>query len=148
MSKFEFSINLSASPNQLIKIATDYENLSNYLPQQLNSIEVVERNNNETITEEVITFSIFKQKINQKTLHKNMLYNKLYSEIISGPAKGTIFNVLYEKIDSGTKVSVDIDLKLGLKVKLLQRLIKKYYKLYLTGVLYKMNTAALELHEN
>jgi len=144
LGKFKFSINLTALPNRLVKIATDYENLPNYVVTQLKSVKVVEVNNNETITEEVLFFTtILKKKIEQKTLHKKISDNKLYSQIISGPAKGTVINVLYEKINSGTKVTVNIDLKLSLKAKLLQPLVKKYYKVLLTSVLYKMNTDAL-----
>ena len=143
MGKFKFSIHLNAQPNQLIKLATDYENLPNYIPIQLKSVKVVEENNNETITEEVLIISTFKKKIQQRTLHKKNSDNKLYSQIISGPAKGTVINALYEKINSGTKVTVDIDLKLSLGAKLLQPLIKKWYKRVLTYILYKMNTKAL-----
>jgi len=145
LSKIEFSINLVSPSEKLIQIATDYKNLSNYSPQQLKNVKIVEQNNNETITEEIITFSMFKKEIKQKTLHKIISDNKLYSEIISGPAKGTIINVLYEKINSGTKVTINIDLKLSFTFKILQPLIKKYYKLILTSILYRMNTAALQI---
>ena len=144
MGKYKFSIHLDALPHQLVNLATDYENLSNYIPNQLKSVKVVEVNNNETITEEVLFFTtVFKKKIEQRTLHKKISDNKLYSQIISGPAKGTLINVLYEKINSGTKVTVDIDLKLSLKVRLIQPLIKKAYRVLLTSILYKMNTKAL-----
>ena len=132
-------------PSQLVNLATDYENLPNYIPNQLKSVKIVEVNNNETITEEVLLFiSFFTKKIDQSTLHRKISDNELYSQIISGPAKGTVVNVLYEKINSGTKVTINIDLKLSLKVKLLQPLIKKVYKVLLTSILYKMNTYLLK----
>ena len=145
MDKYKFSIELDALPHQLVNLATDYESLPNYIPDQLKSVKIVEVNNNETITDEVMFFtSVFKKKIEQKTLHKKISDNKLYSQIISGPAKGTVINVLYEKNNSGTRVTVDIDLMLSFKFKLIKPLIKKAYKALLTSILYKMNTKALE----
>ena len=145
MDKYKFSIELDAPPHQLVNLATDYENLPNYVPAQLKSVKIVEVNNNETITEEIILFtSVFKKKIEQKTLHKKISDNKLHSQIISGPAKGTLINVLYEKNNSGTIVTVDIDLKLSLKFKSIKPLVKKAYRALLTSILYRMNTSALE----
>ncbi len=62
MDKYKFSIELDAPPDQLVNLATDYENLPNYVPTQLKSVKIVEVNNNETITEEIILFtSVFKK---------------------------------------------------------------------------------------
>ena len=128
-----------------MQVATDYSNLSKYCPQQLKSIEIVEQNNDGIITEEIISLSMFKKEIKQKTLHKNSSNNKLHSEIISGPAKGTTINILYEKMDSGTKVMININLKISLTFKILQPLIEKYYKLMMTSILFRMNTVALQI---
>ena len=143
MSEIKFSLNLAATSEKLMQVATDYSNLSKYCPQQLKSIEIVEQNNDGIITEEIISLSMFKKEIKQKTLHKNSSNNKLHSEIISGPAKGTTINILYEKMDSGTKVMININLKISLTFKILQPLIEKYYKLMMTSILFRMNTVAL-----
>lgn len=145
MKKLEFSINLAASPEQLLTVATDYENYPSYLPDQIKSVKILQHSNNETIIELIMIFkTILKKEIKQKSCHI-ISNNQFNTKIISGSAKGTVVNVLYEKIDSGTKVSVDIDLKLSLKARLFSPLIKKLYKLILTGIFYKMNTKALEL---
>lgn len=145
MTKYNFSIQLAALPHQLVTLATDYENLSTYIPNQLKSVKIIEVNNNETITEEELFFTSFvTKKIEQRTIHKKISDNKLSSQIISGPAKGTIITILYEKINSSTQVSVEIDLNLSLKFKIIQPLIKKAYRTLLTSVLYRMNTKALE----
>ena len=101
----------------------------------------------ETITLEKMVFkTIIKKELEQKSIHKK-LSNKTLTEIISGPAKGTIVETTFEQLDGGTKVSVNIDLKLSLKAKILQPIIKKYYKSVIAGILYKINTVALESHE-
>ena len=145
MGKLEFALNLPTQPEQLMKLSEDYENLSKYLPDQLKSVKILEKNEKETKTEEVIVFrTIVKKEIIQQTIHKKIGANKLITEITSGPAKGTIINTTFEKIDSGSKVIFELDLKLELKAKIIQPLIKKYYKMVLTCVLYKMNTEILE----
>jgi len=133
-----------ASPEKLIALATDYENVSKFLPHQMKNIKVIKKDHNETITEEILTFEAIRfQEIIQQTRHTKSKPNETNSEVISGPFKGTKVQTTYEKIDSGTKILVKADLKLSLKYKILGPLIKNKYKIYLTGVLYKMNTAAM-----
>jgi ribosome-associated toxin RatA of RatAB toxin-antitoxin module len=145
MNKMEFSLNLPTQPEKLMELSEDYKNLSKYIPDQLKSVQILEQSEKGTKTEEVIVFkTIVKKEIIQQTFHKKITANKLITEIISGPAKGTIINSTFEKNDLGTMVIFDIDLKLELKAKILQPLIKKYYKIVLTSVLYKMNNEILE----
>jgi len=142
--KLQFSLDLPSSPDSLIKIATDYENLPTLLPDQLKSVKILEQTNEQTITEETLFFStISKTKIRQRSLHKNISNNELKTEIIAGPAKGTVVNVKYDKIDTGTRIIVDVDLKLALKYKMITPIIKKWYKRLLTALLYKMNNEAI-----
>jgi ribosome-associated toxin RatA of RatAB toxin-antitoxin module len=145
MGKLEFILNLPTQPEQLMKLSEDYENLSKYLPDQLKSVKILDENENEVKTEETVVFStIVKKEIIQQTMHKKIKDNTLVAQILSGPAKGTIINSTFEKNDSGSKVTIDMDLKLELKAKILQPLIKKYYKMILTCVLYRMNNEILE----
>lgn len=146
MSKLQFSLNLTASAENLIKLATDYEKLPQFLPDQLKSVKVVKKENNETHTEETLVFSsLIKNQITQTSVHKQLSNNMLSSEIISGPAKGTILKTSFQKIDNGTKVDVEIDLKLSLKARFLSPIVKKLYKTVLLGILYKMNGMAVEM---
>ena len=141
----EFSLSLSGPYKKLVELATDYENLPRYLPDQLKSLKIIDRNENETTTEEELVFSsIIKNKVVQQTRHSKISSNKLKSEIISGPANGTVILVEFSQIDTGTYVSVSVDLKLSLKAKFLSPLIKKLYKTVMSGVLYKMNADSLE----
>jgi len=139
------SINLPAPKERIIELITDYENLPNYLPQQLKSVKIIEKKNEGILTEDRMIFkTIFKKEITQQTLHKKISDTELTSEIVSGPAKGTSVRLHFGENESTTKVDAEIDLKLSLKLKFLQPLIKKVYKNMIIGVLYKMNTLALE----
>jgi len=140
MSKLDFSFDLTSQPDELMKLSEDYAKLPKYLPDQLKSVKIIEKNGNVTKTEQIISFStIVKKKIIQQSLHKKIGEDKLNTEIISGPAKGTIINYNFKKKDSDKKVIFEIEKKLELKAKILQPLIKKYYKAVLRGVLYRMN---------
>jgi hypothetical protein len=44
MTKLEYSIILENDKEKLFKIATDYENLTKYLPDQLKSVRISEKN--------------------------------------------------------------------------------------------------------
>ena len=140
MTNLEFSLDLPAQPNQLMKLTEDYENLPKYLPDQLKSVRIIEKNETETKTEETVVFStLIKKEIIQQALHKKISDNKLNTEIISGPAKGTMIYTIFETNNSGSKIIIETDLKLILKAKILLPLIKKFYKTALTAVFYKMN---------
>ena len=145
MTILEFSLDLPAQPNQLMKLTEDYENLPKYLPDQLKSVRIIEKNETETKTEETIVFStLIKKEIIQQALHKKISDNKLNTEIISGPAKGTMIYTIFETNNSGSKIIIETDLKLILKAKILLPIIKKFYKIALTSVLYKMNNVIIE----
>ena len=140
-----FSMNVSAPIDKLIALSEDFENLPMFLPDQLKSVRILEQNDNETKTEETMVFStIVKKEIVQEAVHKKKNDNELITDIISGPAKGTTIQTIFLKTDAGTNVSFSIDLKLNLKTKILRPLIKKYYKMVLTSILYKMNNKILE----
>lgn len=140
MAILEFSIDLPSQPSKLMKLSEDYENLPKYLPDQLKSVKIIEKNETETKTEETIVFStLLKKKIIQQANHTKNDNNQLTTEIISGPAKGTKIITLFEKNNSGSRVSFQLDLKLDFKAKILRPIITKYYKMVLTSVLYKMN---------
>ena len=144
MTKLDFSTNLQAPLEKLTKLFTEYEKFPLYLPQQLKSVIILEKNDTETLTIETILFStFFKKSFEQKSRHIKVAENHFRTEILSGPAKGTIVNFIFEKIDSGTTVSGNIDLKLTLTAKLLSPIIKRWYKRIIQGVLLKMNSTII-----
>lgn len=146
MPTFELSKMVQASPEKLFSKILDFEYYSNYFPQ-IKNIAIIEKSDTKIVTQETFVFkSIFKKEIVQDTIH-NIGNNKLKSEIISGYAKNSTIDVLLTKINTETKVDVKADIHLGLKGKLLQPLIKKFFKMYVNGILMKMLTR-IDLDEN
>jgi len=140
MSKLDFSLNLSGDATKIVNLATDFEKFPRYLPDQLKSMIIIERKNDSVTTKEELLFAtVFKQQITQRSIHKKIEPNILQTEIIDGPAKGTIINSEFLGNGSGTQVNISIDLKLSIKYKILIPLIKKWYKMILTAILFKMN---------
>jgi ribosome-associated toxin RatA of RatAB toxin-antitoxin module len=145
MTKIEFTINLAASPKQLLEVVKDYENYSFYLPDQIKSVKIIKNEEGVIVTEDIFIFkTIIKKEIKQESKHE-VIDNQAIIEILSGPAKNSIVKVYFEKIDSGCHILVNMDLKLGFKGKIFTPIIKKLYPIILTGVFYKMNTKALDI---
>lgn len=143
MSKLSFTLNLAASSEKLIELASDYEKFVNYLPDQIKSVKIIEKRDDKIITEEILIFtSYIKTEITQQALHTKTNPNELLTEVISGPFTGSNLRAKFDKTDVGTKVTIDVNLKIPLKYKLASVVIKKYYKIFLTSVLYKMNSLA------
>jgi ribosome-associated toxin RatA of RatAB toxin-antitoxin module len=148
VAQFKFSLNLIADKKDLIDLATNYESYSEYLPAQLKEIKILEKNESVVITQETLVLSsIFKKEFKQDARHEQISENELITEILSGPAKGSMVNIEFLDESPGTKINVSIDLKLDLKSKILLPIIKKYYKIILTAILYKMNTKAITAKE-
>ena len=145
MSNLQFEINSPIEPEKLMSYLTDFESFQQFFPAQIKSIEILEQQNNETITEETIIFStLIKSEFVQKSHHKLISDKELFTEIIAGPAKGSVIKVICTKNDQGTQVKFDVDLKLSLKAKFLGIFIKKLYKRYLTAIIYKINNREFE----
>lgn len=144
MPHLEFSLNLSAPPEGIIELISDFENLPKYLPDQLQNVKIIEKNNDFTITEEEIVFSsVIKNKIVQQTRHLQTTKNSIKSEIISGPAKNSVILIMFSDSQNGTTVDVNVELKLSLKARFLSPLIQKFYRTVVIGMLYKINADAM-----
>lgn len=140
----EFEIALPANKNKLFSIATDFETYKKLLPDQILNIKILQKNENEIITEETLLFaSVIKKEITQQSRHKIIDNNIVDSNIISGPLKGSEVHAQFEENSEGTKISISINLRITLKYKILTPLIKKYYKIILRALFYKMNNMAL-----
>ena len=125
---------------KFMELSTDYENFSEYLPQQLKKIIIIEKNDKGIVTEETLVFSsVVKKEINQQSLHYEKSKNNMITEILTGPAKGSVIETTFSINEIGTKINVKISLKLSLKYKILQPMVVKWYKLILQGILLKMN---------
>ena len=140
MTNLQFSINSTIEPKKLMSFITDFEYYQKFFPSQIKEVKILERQNNEIITEETITFStLIKSPFIQKSRHKIISDKELFTEILEGPAKGSIIKIICNKNDQGSQITFDADLKLSLKAKLLAPFIKKLYKRYLTAIIYKIS---------
>ena len=140
MTNLQFSINSTVEPKKLMSFITDFEYYQKFFPNQIKEIKILERQNNEIITEETIIFStLIKSPFVQKSRHKIISDKELFTEILEGPAKGSVVKIICDKNDQGSQIKFDVDLRLSLKAKLLAPFIKKLYKRYLTAIIYKIS---------
>jgi len=136
----DFEIELSANKNKLFSLATDFQIYKKLLPDQIRDIKIIEHNTSHIITEEILLFaSVIKKEINQQSRHKITDNDTIDTEIISGPLKGSTVHAQFVDSTGGTKISVSFELKVSLMYKILTPLIKKYYKIILRALFYKMN---------
>ena len=140
MTNLQFSINSTVEPIKLMSFITDFEYYQKFFPNQIKEVKILERQNNEIITEETIIFStLIKSPFVQKSRHKIISDKELFTEILEGPAKGSVVKIICDKNDQGSQIKFDADLRLSLKAKLLAPFIKKLYKRYLTAIIYKIS---------
>ena len=140
MKNLQFSVNSPIEPEKLMSFITDFESYQNFFPKQIKEVKILERQNNEIITEETIIFStLIKSPFVQKSRHKIISDKELFTEILEGPAKGSVVKIICDKNDQGSQIKFDVDLRLSLKAKLLAPFIKKLYKRYLTEIIYKIS---------
>ena len=140
MTNLQFSINSTVEPKKLMSFITDFEYYQKFFPNQIKEVKILERQNNEIITEETIIFStLIKSPFVQKSRHKIISDKELFTEILEGPAKGSAVKIICNKNDQGSQIKFDADLKLSFKAKLLTPFIKKLYKRYLTAIIYKIS---------
>jgi len=145
MANLQFQTNSPIEPEKLMSYITDFVNYQKFFPHQIKSIKILDRQNNETITEETIIFStLIKSAFVQKSHHKLISDKELFTEIIEGPAKGSVIKIMCTKNDQGSQIKFDVDLKLSLKAKFLGIFIKKLYKRYLIAIIYKINAREYE----
>ena len=145
MANLQFQTNSPIEPEKLMSYITDFENYQKFFPHQIKSVKILDRQNNETITEETIIFStLIKSAFVQKSHHKLISDKELFTEIIAGPAKGSVIKIICTKNDHGSQIKFDVDLKLSLKAKFLKPFIKKLYKRYLIAIVYKISAREYE----
>ena len=103
--------------------------------------------NNQVITEEIITSkAILKARIKQRSL-QTINDNSLITKIIQGPAEGTIIKLVLDQQDGQTLVSISIEPKLKMKYFFLKPLIGKEYKKIFTAILYRIHTEIVNENE-
>ena len=145
MKNLQFIMDSSLEPEKLMNYIIDFESYKNFFPDQIKEVKILNKENNEIITEETIIFStLIKKPFVQKSLHKIISDKELSTEILEGPAKGSVIKITCTKNDKGSQVEFDAELKLSLKAKFLSPLIKNFYKRYLTAIIFKITERDLK----
>ncbi len=145
MGNLQFQTSSPIEPKKLMDYLTDFTSFQKFFPHQIKDIKILERQNNEIITEETIIFStLIKSTFTQKSHHRLISDKELHTKIIEGPAKGSVIKIICMKNDQGSQITFDIDLKLSLKAKFLKPFIKKLYKRYLIAIVYKISALEYE----
>ena len=145
MKNLQFIMDSSLEPEKLMNYIIDFESYKNFFPDQIKEVKILNKENNEIITEETIIFStLIKKPFVQKSLHKIISDKELSTEILEGPAKGSVIKITCTKNDKGSQVEFDAELKLSLKAKFLLPLIKNFYKRYLTAIIFKITERDLK----
>ena len=141
MMDVDFSTDIPIKTDALFQILTDYTKLKELVPDQVKECKILQKTNEETITEELLTFKTYfkKQKIIQKTSHKILEPYTILNSTIEGPFKGSTLKIILEEKGEMTKVILKGKCKVSLKYSILSPVIKRYYKVACISLLYKIN---------
>ena len=142
------SFELDCSEKKFFKILTDYENLSKYLPRQLQKIEILDEHDNyTTIQVTVFVRSMIKKAFSQKIRIEKKSENNLSIEILDGFTKGSHVTISIQIQKEKTLCVVNLDIKLSLKTVILYPIIKREYKSFLLGTFTKISIDAKQAKE-
>ena len=137
------SLELDCDEKNFLKILTDYENISNYLPRKLKKIEIVDEHDNyATINVTIFLRTLIKKEFSQNIRIEKKSDNDLFVEILGGLAKGTRITISTIMQKGKTICHVNSNIKLSLKVVILYPIIKKEHNAFLSGVLRKISVDA------
>ena len=141
MVDVDFSTDIPIKTDALFQILTDYTKLKELVPDQVKECKILQKTNEETITEELLVFNTYfkKQKIIQKTSHKILEPYTILNSTIEGPFKGSTLKIILEEKGEMTKVILKGKCKVSLKYSILSPVIKRYYKVACISLLYKIN---------
>ena len=148
MVTMDCSFELECSEKKFFKILTDYENLSKYLPRQLQKIEILDEHDNyTTIQATVFIRSMIKKAFSQKIRIEKKSENNLSVEILDGFTKGSHVTISIQIQKEKTLCVVNLDIKLSLKTVILYPIIKREYKSFLLGTFTKISIDAKQAKE-
>tara|TARA_B100000470_G_scaffold185710_1_gene151011 strand:+ start:214 stop:660 length:447 start_codon:yes stop_codon:yes gene_type:complete len=137
------SLELDCDEKNFLKILTDYENISNYLPRKLKKIEIVDQHDNyATINVTIFLRTLIKKEFSQNIRIEKKSDNDLFVEILDGLAKGTRITISTIMQKGKTICHVNSNIKLSLKVVILYPIIKKEHNAFLSSVLRKISVDA------
>ena len=108
-TEFEISRLVDVPNNRIFDVMANVENFPNILPENVVSVNIVNKTDNEIIAEE----ELFEAGIKTKLLVKHTIkpYSEHIIEIIDGDAEGTKITQYFESVDSQTKLTTNVNLK-------------------------------------
>jgi len=143
-----YSFELDYNEKKLFKILTNYENLSNYLPRQLQKIEILDEHDNyTTIKATIFVRSLIKKEFSQKIRIEKKSENNLSVEILDGIAKGTHITISILMQKEKTLCHVNSGIKLSLKTAILYPIIKIEHNPFLKRLFTNMSHNAKQVKE-
>ena len=106
--EFETSRLVDVPNNRIFNVMADIENFPNILPENVVSVNIVNKTDNEITAEE----ELFEAGIKTKLLVKHTIkpYSQHIIEIIDGDAEGTKITQYFESVDSQTKLTTKVSL--------------------------------------
>ena len=148
MVTLNYSLELDCNERNFFKILTDYENLSNYLPRQLQKIEILDEHDNyTTIKATIFVRSLIKKEFSQKIRIEKKSENNLSVEILDGIAKGTHITISILMQKEKTLCHVNSGIKLSLKTAILYPIIKIEHNPFLKRLFTNMSHNAKQIKE-
>ena len=108
ITEFETSRLVDVPNNIIFDVMANVENFPNIIPENIVSVTILSKTNNEIIAEE----ELFEAGIKTKLLVKHTIkpYSEHVIEIIDGDAEGTKITQYFESSGSQTKLTTDVDL--------------------------------------
>ena len=143
MVMMNYSFEIDCNERNFFKILTDYENLPKYLPRQLKKIEILDKHDDHTTIEVMVSLkTLIKKEFSQKIIIEKKSGGDISAKILDGFAKGTsvTISILIEK--EKTLCNISSEIKLSLKTVILYPIIKREYNSLITGVFRKISMDA------
>ena len=135
MVVMDYSTELEFGVDRFLEILTDYEKLPEYLPRQLQRIEIVDKDDNYTIIKAII---LLRSLIKREFILEIKIEKKsdgIMAEILDGIAKGTKITISIFTQEEKTMCKISTNAKLSLKIIMLLPIIKREYKAFVSGIL-------------
>ena len=108
ITEFETSRLVDISNTRIFDIMADVENFPNVLPENVVSVNILSKTDNEIIAEEELSEAGIKTKLLVK--HTIKPYSEHIIEIIDGDAEGTTITQYFEPVGSQTKLTTNVNL--------------------------------------
>ena len=108
ITEFETSRLVDISNTRIFDIMANVENFPNVLPENVVSVNILSKTDNEIIAEEELSEAGIKTKLLVK--HTIKPYSEHIIEIIDGDAEGTKITQYFESVDAQTKLTTKVNL--------------------------------------